>query len=93
MGLYQSSPSSRRSIADSWLHLLDKANSSVHIAAFYFTLRGSDLEFAGSSDSQVSSGACPGLMMQYIKRLYQNIIRTSNVLDIMSAYFAGKSGL
>ncbi|XP_044060260.1 5'-3' exonuclease PLD3 isoform X2 [Siniperca chuatsi] len=52
VGLYQSSPSSRGSIADSWLHLLDKANSSVHIAAFYFTLQGSDLEFAGSSDSQ-----------------------------------------
>ncbi|XP_074503989.1 5'-3' exonuclease PLD3 isoform X2 [Sebastes fasciatus] len=50
VGLYQSSPSSRRSIADSWLRLLDKAKSSVHIAAFYFTLRGSDL--ADSSDSQ-----------------------------------------
>ncbi|XP_039975491.1 5'-3' exonuclease PLD3 isoform X2 [Xiphias gladius] len=52
VGLYQSSPSSRQSIADSWLHLLDKANSSVHIAAFYFKLRGSNLEFADSSDSQ-----------------------------------------
>uniref|UniRef100_A0A671Y6L8 Phospholipase D family, member 7 n=1 Tax=Sparus aurata TaxID=8175 RepID=A0A671Y6L8_SPAAU len=51
-GLYQSSPSSRQSIADSWLHLLDKANSSVHIAAFYFTLRGNDLDLAGASDSQ-----------------------------------------
>ncbi|KAK2849502.1 hypothetical protein Q5P01_009336 [Channa striata] len=53
VGLYQSAPSSRhQSIADSWLHLLDKANSSVHIAAFYFTLRGSDLEFGDSTDSQ-----------------------------------------
>ncbi|XP_073342403.1 5'-3' exonuclease PLD3 isoform X2 [Pagrus major] len=52
VGLYPSSPSSRQSIADSWLHLLDKANSSVHIAAFYFTLRGNDLDLAGSSDSQ-----------------------------------------
>ncbi|XP_034453602.1 5'-3' exonuclease PLD3 isoform X1 [Hippoglossus hippoglossus] len=51
-GLYQSSPSSRRSIADSWMHLLHRSSSSVHIAAFYFTLLGSDLEFAGSSDSQ-----------------------------------------
>ncbi|XP_029296864.1 phospholipase D3 [Cottoperca gobio] len=50
VGLYPSSPTSRRSIADSWLHLLDKANSSVNIAAFYFTLRGSD--YAVSSDSQ-----------------------------------------
>ncbi|TDH07971.1 hypothetical protein EPR50_G00111590 [Perca flavescens] len=49
-GLYQPSPSSRQSIADSWLHLLGKANSSVHIAAFYFTLR--DSESAHSSDSQ-----------------------------------------
>ncbi|XP_059202077.1 5'-3' exonuclease PLD3 isoform X2 [Centropristis striata] len=49
-GLYQSSPSSRQSIADSWLHLLDKANHSVNIAAFYFTLR--DGEVAHSSDSQ-----------------------------------------
>ncbi|XP_071362822.1 5'-3' exonuclease PLD3 isoform X2 [Trachinotus anak] len=52
VGLYQFSTFSRRSIADSWLHLLDKANSSVHIAAFYFTLRGNDVEFADSSDSQ-----------------------------------------
>ncbi|KAM8733753.1 5'-3' exonuclease PLD3 isoform 1-T1 [Acanthopagrus schlegelii] len=51
-GLYQSSPTSRQSIADSWLHLLDKANSSVHIAAYYFTLRGNDLDLAGASDSQ-----------------------------------------
>ncbi|XP_034738661.1 5'-3' exonuclease PLD3 isoform X3 [Etheostoma cragini] len=49
-GLYQPSPSSRPSIADSWLHLLDKADSSVHIAAFYFTLR--DRELSHSSDSQ-----------------------------------------
>lgn len=61
-GLYPSAPSSRRSIADSWLRLLDRANSSVHIAAFYFTLRGD--EFAGSSDSQVSSVACSNLMLQ-----------------------------
>ncbi|XP_047441201.1 5'-3' exonuclease PLD3 isoform X2 [Mugil cephalus] len=52
VGLYESSPRPRKSIADSWLHLLHNANSSVHIAAFYFTLRGSDLEFADSSDSQ-----------------------------------------
>uniref|UniRef100_A0A3B4ENP0 Phospholipase D3-like n=1 Tax=Pundamilia nyererei TaxID=303518 RepID=A0A3B4ENP0_9CICH len=52
VGLYQSSPSSRKSIADSWLHLLDRANSSVHIAAFYFTLRDSDLGSHESSDSQ-----------------------------------------
>ncbi|XP_042348791.1 5'-3' exonuclease PLD3 isoform X2 [Plectropomus leopardus] len=50
VGLYQFSPLSRGSIADSWLHLLDKANSSVNIAAFYFTLR--DSESAHSSDSQ-----------------------------------------
>ncbi|KAM4555152.1 5'-3' exonuclease PLD3 isoform 2-T3 [Odontesthes bonariensis] len=52
VGLYQSSPSTGPSIADSWLHLLDKANSSVHIAAFYFTLRGGDLDSAAPSDSQ-----------------------------------------
>uniref|UniRef100_A0A8C4EG89 Phospholipase D family, member 7 n=1 Tax=Dicentrarchus labrax TaxID=13489 RepID=A0A8C4EG89_DICLA len=50
VGLYPYTPSSRQSIADSWLHLLDKAKSSVNIAAFYFTLRGSDS--AESSDSQ-----------------------------------------
>lgn len=58
VGLYQSSPSSRKSIADSWLHLLDRANSSVHIAAFYFTLRDSDLGSHESSDSQVSTTTC-----------------------------------
>ncbi|XP_072252303.1 5'-3' exonuclease PLD3 isoform X2 [Leuresthes tenuis] len=50
--LYQSSPPPGPSIADRWLHLLDKANSSVHIAAFYFTLRGSDLDSAVPTDSQ-----------------------------------------
>ncbi|KAM6952271.1 uncharacterized protein pld7 isoform 1-T1 [Lycodopsis pacificus] len=60
-GLYPSAPSSRRSIADSWLRLLDRANSSVHIAAFYFTLRGD--EFAGSSDSQGR------LVFEQLKRL------------------------
>ncbi|XP_015238879.1 PREDICTED: phospholipase D3-like isoform X1 [Cyprinodon variegatus] len=52
VGLYPSSPSSRPSIADSWLHLLHKANSSVHIAAFYFTLRDSDVQSSDPSDSQ-----------------------------------------
>ncbi|XP_068455019.1 5'-3' exonuclease PLD3-like isoform X2 [Clinocottus analis] len=42
VGLDQSLPSSRRSIADSWLRLLDMANSSVQITAFYFSLRGGD---------------------------------------------------
>uniref|UniRef100_A0A3Q0RE13 Phospholipase D family, member 7 n=1 Tax=Amphilophus citrinellus TaxID=61819 RepID=A0A3Q0RE13_AMPCI len=55
VGLYLSSPSSRQSITDSWLHLLDKANSSVHIAAFYFTLRGDDLGLHEPLDSEVST--------------------------------------
>uniref|UniRef100_A0A4W6FV52 Phospholipase D family, member 7 n=1 Tax=Lates calcarifer TaxID=8187 RepID=A0A4W6FV52_LATCA len=63
VGLYQSSPMSRQSIADSWLHLLDKANSSVHIAAFYFTLRGADLESTDSSDSQGQK------VFEHLKRL------------------------
>lgn len=58
-GLYKDSHSSRRSIAESWLHLLDKANSSVHIAAFYFTLRGSNLEHSDSTDFQVGTTPCP----------------------------------
>lgn len=49
VGLYESSPPAHQSIAQSWLRLLHKANSSVHIAAFYFTLRSSDMD---SSDSQ-----------------------------------------
>lgn len=53
-GLYENSPLTRQSIADSWLHLLHKANSSVNIAAFYFTLRGTDLGLAAATDSQVS---------------------------------------
>ncbi|KAM4732402.1 5'-3' exonuclease PLD3 isoform 2-T2 [Anableps anableps] len=52
VGLYPSSSSSGPSVADSWLHLLDKANSSVHIAAFYFTLRDSDVHSSDPSDSQ-----------------------------------------
>ncbi|XP_042626282.1 5'-3' exonuclease PLD3-like isoform X2 [Cyprinus carpio] len=31
------------SISDTWINLLNKANRSVHIGAFYFTLRDSDL--------------------------------------------------
>ncbi|XP_024139355.1 5'-3' exonuclease PLD3 isoform X2 [Oryzias melastigma] len=50
VGLYESSPSTWPSIADSWLHLLHRAERSVQIAAFYFTLR--DLESADPSDSQ-----------------------------------------
>lgn len=52
VGLYDSSPSPRSSIADSWLRLLQRANRSVDIAAFYFTLRDSDTDRSGSSDSQ-----------------------------------------
>ncbi|XP_015803073.3 5'-3' exonuclease PLD3 isoform X4 [Nothobranchius furzeri] len=51
VGLYPASPSGP-SIVDSWLRLLDRANSSVHIAAFYFTLQGSDEETTDPSDSQ-----------------------------------------
>ncbi|XP_032411668.1 phospholipase D3 isoform X1 [Xiphophorus hellerii] len=50
VGLYPSSSSPGPSIADSWLRLLDEADSSVHIAAFYFTLRDSDVQSANPSD-------------------------------------------
>ncbi|XP_028315532.1 phospholipase D3 isoform X2 [Gouania willdenowi] len=49
VGLYPESPSTGQSIANSWLRLLGQANSSVQIAAFYFTLRDSN---PTSSDSQ-----------------------------------------
>lgn len=52
VGLYPSSAPSRPSIADGWLRLLDEANSSVHIAAFYLTLRNSDVQSSDPSDSQ-----------------------------------------
>nr|XP_033489267.1 phospholipase D3 isoform X1 [Epinephelus lanceolatus] len=64
VGLYPSSASSRGSIADSWLHLLDKANSSVHIAAFYLTLRSSDS--ARSSDPSDSQGK---MVFEQLKQL------------------------
>ncbi|XP_056294883.1 5'-3' exonuclease PLD3 isoform X2 [Pseudoliparis swirei] len=50
VALHPSPPPVLRSIAGSWLRLLDEANSSVQIAAFYFSLRGG--ESANSSDSQ-----------------------------------------
>lgn len=53
VGLYESSSSTWPSIADSWLHLLHRAERSVQIAAFYFTLRGSGS--ADPSDSQVTA--------------------------------------
>ncbi|KAM4621661.1 inactive phospholipase D5 [Polymixia lowei] len=52
VGLYPSAPSPLPSISDSWLHLLNNANSSVHIAAFYFTLRDTDTGLAEPSDSE-----------------------------------------
>ncbi|XP_029917360.1 phospholipase D3 isoform X2 [Myripristis murdjan] len=52
VGLYESDPPSLPSISDSWLSLLGEANSSVHIAAFYFTLRATDLELTEPTDSQ-----------------------------------------
>ncbi|XP_061139219.1 5'-3' exonuclease PLD3 isoform X1 [Syngnathus typhle] len=52
VGLYPSSPSPQHSTAATWLKLLDQANSSVSIAAFYVTLRSNDSEFAGSVDIQ-----------------------------------------
>lgn len=57
VGLYPSSPPSRPSIANGWLRLLDEANSSVHIAAFYLTLRNSDVQSSDPSDSQVRVAA------------------------------------
>lgn len=52
---YQSSSPTQQSIADRWLQLLDEAERSVDIAAFYFTLRSSDTEAEASTDQQVSS--------------------------------------
>ncbi|XP_034036945.1 5'-3' exonuclease PLD3 [Thalassophryne amazonica] len=51
-GLHPSGPPYLQSIADRWLSLLDKAHNSVHISAFYLTLRATDLGFSESSDSQ-----------------------------------------
>ncbi|KAM4586051.1 uncharacterized protein pld7 [Fundulus diaphanus] len=51
VGLYPSSPPSGPSVADGWLRLLGRANGSVHIAAFYFTLRD-----GASSDPPDSQG-------------------------------------
>lgn len=53
VGLYPSAPSPRQSIADSWLRLLDKANYSVNIAAFYVTLRSSDSEVSDAQGRMV----------------------------------------
>lgn len=84
MGLYENPPPTRPNIADSWLHLLHKANSSVNIAAFYFTLRGTDLGFAAATDSQVSEAR----LLQYIESTYQDLFS-----DTSSSYYAGKNGL
>lgn len=51
-GLYTSGSTPLPSISDAWMSLLDKANSSVDIAAFYFSLRASDMGLAEPSDSQ-----------------------------------------
>ena len=41
------------SISQAWTQLLSQANSSVSIAAFYFTLRASDQGLTDPSDLQV----------------------------------------
>ncbi|XP_077588982.1 5'-3' exonuclease PLD3 [Stigmatopora nigra] len=51
-GLYPSSPSPQQSTAANWLRLLDKANSSVNIAAFYVSLRSNLSQFAETDDAQ-----------------------------------------
>ncbi|XP_056156764.1 uncharacterized protein pld7 isoform X2 [Lampris incognitus] len=50
--LFYSDPLGLSSISDSWLHLLKEANSSVRIAAFYFTLRNTDDGLTQPTDSQ-----------------------------------------
>lgn len=91
VGLYPSSPSSRKSIADSWLHLLDRANSSVHIAAFYFTLRDSDLGSHESSDSQVSTTTCT---LRSHNAAHQVVVPEALSLWANGlAWFSGKKGL
>ncbi|XP_057205870.1 5'-3' exonuclease PLD3 [Triplophysa rosa] len=40
------------SISDAWTNLLNRANSSAHISAFYFTLRDSDLGLTEPSSAQ-----------------------------------------
>ncbi|XP_030001398.1 phospholipase D3 isoform X2 [Sphaeramia orbicularis] len=65
-GLYESSPPPHQSIAQSWLRLLHKANSSVHIAAFYFTLRSSDMD---SSDYEGK------MVFKHLKKLESKGVR------------------
>ncbi|XP_036825583.1 5'-3' exonuclease PLD3 isoform X2 [Oncorhynchus mykiss] len=50
--LYPLDSSSLPSISDTWTNLLTRANSSVDIAAFYFTLRDTDLGFTEPSAAQ-----------------------------------------
>nr|XP_046179014.1 5'-3' exonuclease PLD3 isoform X2 [Oncorhynchus gorbuscha] len=49
---YPLDSSSLPSISDTWTNLLTRANSSVDIAAFYFTLRDTDLGFTEPSAAQ-----------------------------------------
>lgn len=43
------------SISETWTNLLNRANSSVHIGAFYFTLRDSDMGLTEPSSVLVCS--------------------------------------
>ncbi|XP_077434519.1 5'-3' exonuclease PLD3 isoform X2 [Vanacampus margaritifer] len=52
-GLYPSSPTPQQSTEASWLRLLDKANSSVSIAAFYMSLRSNHSDFADTQGRKV----------------------------------------
>lgn len=58
MGLDYSRSSPRHlTIFQAWMDLLDAANHSVDIAAFYFTLRDSDTQEEEPSSWQVGLGA------------------------------------
>lgn len=56
--LFPSGSPQLQSIAHTWTNLLNRANSSVNIAAFYLTLRDSDIGLIDPSAMQVKQLLC-----------------------------------
>ncbi|XP_026081116.1 phospholipase D3-like isoform X2 [Carassius auratus] len=70
------------SISDTWIHLLNKANHSVHIGAFYFTLRDSDLGLTEPSS------ALGKKVFERLKQLEPNGVKLKIAVNAPQSYIA-----
>ncbi|XP_059377312.1 5'-3' exonuclease PLD3-like isoform X2 [Carassius carassius] len=70
------------SISDTWINLLNKANRSVHIGAFYFTLRDSDLGLTEPSSVLGKK------VFERLKKLEPNGVKLKIAVNAPQSYIA-----